>query len=268
LLLPLQIAELQPLSINLLLQRLDGPPLRRAHRPALDHAKLLLLVIEPELQVAELLLIELALHRVQSRVWRRCQRLPLQSPELQLLLLQMKLKCMQFWRRRSAGESVGSKEEEAQQDESDAAHAFYVGLSSAVANCRPRRVRSRRRGQLVDRLQQTGDLERLAHRANGATGQGLIDQLLDTEARHHHDAGIGPQLAQLVERLDAIHAGHLHIHEDEIEITVAETRDARLATRRDLDLMAAHRDDIGNAVRVIAVVIDDKDAAFHIVIER
>jgi hypothetical protein len=123
--LPLQIAELQPLLIDLMLQRLQGLSLRCSHRPSLDRAKLLLLVMEAELQIAELLLIEPALRCAELRVLRRGQRLPLQRPELQLLLLEMKLKRMELRRRGSAGESAGGKEE-TKQEESDAAHMLYM----------------------------------------------------------------------------------------------------------------------------------------------
>ena len=88
---------------------------------------------------------------------------------------------------------------------------------------------------LVEHMQQILDRERLAEHAERAVFDRLGDELLEAEAGHHHDARVGTDFWNSKKRLDAVHARQLHIHENDIEILLAEDLDALLAGKRGFD---------------------------------
>ena len=103
----------------------------------------------------------------------------------------------------------------------------------------------------------------LLQHAERAVLDRLGDQLLEAEAGHQHDLGVGLDLAELEEGLDAVHARQLHVHEDDVEIGLAEAREPGLAAEGELGLVAAHRQNVGDAFGVVAVVVDDEHAHGH-----
>src|SRR5207245_1400772 len=66
------------------------------------------------------------------------------------------------------------------------------------------------------------------------------------------------------EAFDAVHAGQLHIGEDEVEILLLEARDALLAAAGELNRVAARLEHVGQAFRQVAIVIDDEDRGFGV----
>jgi len=70
------------------------------------------------------------------------------------------------------------------------------------------------------------------------------------------------------ERLDAVHARHLHIYQHDIEGALAEFGDSGLAAAGDIDRVAAHRENVADAFGVVAIVVDDQDVKAHAAVHR
>src|SRR5437764_204212 len=115
----------------------------------------------------------------------------------------------------------------------------------------------------VERVQQFCNRERLVEHSKRAVAHRLRYQLLETESGHHEDARAGSDPPELGEGLHAVHAGQLHVHQDNMEIALTEECDARLAACGQRHGISAHLQNIGDTLRVILVVVDDENATGH-----
>ena len=73
----------------------------------------------------------------------------------------------------------------------------------------------------------------------------------------------GPDLLISRKRLDPVDARQLDVEQHEVEVAVAEAVERLFAAMRELDRVAAHLEHVGEALGVVAVVVDDQDARFH-----
>src|SRR5436190_7164406 len=119
------------------------------------------------------------------------------------------------------------------------------------------------RPHLRDGLEQIPHGKRLVQHTGCPTLDGAGDELIDAQAGHHDDLSARIELAELEERLDAVHSRQLDVHYGYAELEGAEQLERLLAAVCYLHLIAAQLQQIGNAFGMVLVVIDDKNAMFH-----
>src|SRR6185312_649826 len=84
------------------------------------------------------------------------------------------------------------------------------------------------------------------------------DRLL--EAGHHDDAGLRLDLLDGEAAVDAVHDGHAHVHEGDVEVGDLRALQRVPAVRGDGDLVAEDLQQVGQAFGQVPVVVDDHDA--------
>jgi hypothetical protein len=110
------------------------------------------------------------------------------------------------------------------------------------------------------------DAQRLGHVVDGAAGEPgeLVDELVE---RGHEDDGNGlggRERLQAPAGLEAVHAGHHYVEQDQVGQHEARALDALLAILRDHDPEAALREVFGERPDVLRRVVDDEDRAAHL----
>ena len=104
------------------------------------------------------------------------------------------------------------------------------------------------------------DLERLEDVVVGAALHRVDGRLHRAEAGHDDGERVGRGGADRVEQLDAAHARHLEVADDEIVVGVAELRERRRAVLRRADDVPLHAEEVGQDVPDELLVVDDEDA--------
>ena len=82
-------------------------------------------------------------------------------------------------------------------------------------------------------------------------------------AGDHDDRRGLDEVAQLLQHLEAVHAGHLDVEEDQVGRFALDQRDALFAGRRLHDFVAFVLEDHLQRVADRGFVVDDQDAWFH-----
>ena len=110
----------------------------------------------------------------------------------------------------------------------------------------------------LQRAQHIVQVERLCEHADRAVVHGLLQQILQAVGGHHHDLGLGLQLADLEKALDPVHARESHVHEGEVLVVAPELLDGGLSIEGQLDLVAVEPQKNSQAPSEIRVVVDDE----------
>jgi hypothetical protein len=71
------------------------------------------------------------------------------------------------------------------------------------------------------------------------------------------------QPLEFEEGLDAVHSRQLYVHQDYVEVGLAELRDRVLAAMSDFNPMTAHLENFGHAFGMVAIVVDDQNSLAH-----
>ena len=101
-------------------------------------------------------------------------------------------------------------------------------------------------------------IERLAQVVVGAMPQRRDRHLFGAVRRRENDGDIEPLRADVIEHVDAGHARHRDVEEDEIRVGLAELRDAFFAARRIRDVVAARLEPHPQQAMNVAIVVDDE----------
>jgi hypothetical protein len=79
----------------------------------------------------------------------------------------------------------------------------------------------------------------------------------------HHDDRRGIQLTKLLQRFEAVHAAHLHIHEDEVRLPLLILRDAVSGVRDSPNFVTFVFEQLAECSADALLVVDDEDASAH-----
>lgn len=113
--------------------------------------------------------------------------------------------------------------------------------------------------RLVDQRDQLGLVERLHHVVVGAEFHGLDGGLRRAERGHQDDHRLRLRTAQHLQRLDAGHAAHAVIEEDDVGLLPFGEGDADFPAVGFKDLVALAGQRPTQGVAQVLVVIDDED---------
>ena len=104
------------------------------------------------------------------------------------------------------------------------------------------------------------DLERLEDVVVGAALHGVDRGLDRAEAGHDDGERVGGGLADRLEQLDAAHARHLEVADDEVVVRASELGERARAVLRGAHDVAFHAEEVREDVADELLVVDDEDA--------
>ncbi len=102
------------------------------------------------------------------------------------------------------------------------------------------------------------DVDGLGDVVEGAELHGRDRGLDGGVGGHHDDSGLGAQTLDAFERLDAVHARHAQVHDDEIVEAGAEPLHGRRAVGGGVDLVAVALEDRSQEFQHAGLVVDDE----------